>query len=50
MNSTGWQPLHPWFGRELAFPTVRQTWSEDRVFFPGEDGRQQSPPAGSLRR
>ncbi|MGH3305202.1 MAG: DUF5372 family protein [Streptosporangiaceae bacterium] len=39
-------PFHPWFGREFVFLAVRQTWSEDRVFFLDGDGRQFSLPAG----
>jgi hypothetical protein len=26
-------PFHPWHGREFVLLSVRQTWSEDRVFF-----------------
>jgi hypothetical protein len=25
--------FHPWFGREFELLGIRQTWSEDRVFF-----------------
>jgi hypothetical protein len=25
--------LYPWSGREFVFLAVRQTWSQDRVFF-----------------
>jgi Family of unknown function (DUF5372) len=39
-------PFHPWSGREFVFLAVRQTWSEDRVFFLDGDGRQYSLPAG----
>jgi hypothetical protein len=39
-------PFHPWCGREFVFLAVRQTWSEDRVFFLDGDGRQYSLPAG----
>src|SRR5436190_3071499 len=39
-------PFHPWFGRGFVFLAVRQTWSEDRVFFLDGDGRQYSLPAG----
>jgi len=39
-------PFHPWSGREFVFVAVRQTWSEDRVFFLDGDGRQYSLPAG----
>ena len=39
-------PFHPWFGREFVFLAVRQTWSEDRVFFLDGDGRQFSLPVG----
>jgi hypothetical protein len=39
-------PFHPWFGREFVFLAVRQTWSEDRVFFLDCDGRQYSLPVG----
>jgi Family of unknown function (DUF5372) len=38
--------FHPWFGREFVFLAVRQTWSEDRVFFLDSDGRQYSLPVG----
>ncbi|WP_255731185.1 MULTISPECIES: DUF5372 family protein [Mycobacterium] len=34
------------FGREFVFLAVRQTWSEDRVFFLDGDGRQFSLPVG----
>lgn len=33
-------PFHPWFGREFVFPAVRQTWSQDRVFFLDRDACQ----------
>jgi Family of unknown function (DUF5372) len=39
-------PFHPWFGREFVFLAVRQTWSEDRVFFLDTAGRQWSLPVG----
>ena len=39
-------PFHPWFGREFVFLAVRQTWSEDRVFFLDGEGRQFSLPVG----
>ena len=39
-------PFHPWFGREFVFLAVRQTWSQDRVFFLDADGRQFSLPVG----
>jgi hypothetical protein len=39
-------PFHPWYGREFVFLAVRQTWSDDRVFFLDGDGRQYSLPAG----
>jgi hypothetical protein len=39
-------PFHPWCGREFLFLAVRQTWSEDRVFFLDSGGRQYSLPAG----
>jgi Family of unknown function (DUF5372) len=39
-------PFHPWFGQEFVFLAIRQTWSEDRVFFLDRDGRQYSLPAG----
>ncbi|CAM3433595.1 hypothetical protein BST27_29980 [Mycobacterium intermedium] len=39
-------PFHPWFGREFVFLAVRQTWSEDRVFFLDENARQFSLPVG----
>jgi len=39
-------PFHPWSGREFVFLAVRQTWSEERVFFADGDGRQYSLPAG----
>jgi hypothetical protein len=39
-------PFHPWFGREFVFLAVRQTWSEDRVFFLDENGQQFSLPVG----
>jgi hypothetical protein len=39
-------PFHPWSGREFVFLAVRQTWSEDRVFFLDADRRQYSLPAG----
>ncbi|MQA24949.1 MAG: hypothetical protein GEU94_05640, partial [Micromonosporaceae bacterium] len=39
-------PFHPWFGRGFVFLAIRQTWSEDRVFFLDGDGRQCSLPVG----
>ena len=33
-------------GQEFVFVAVRQTWSEDRVFFLDEEGRQHSLPVG----
>jgi len=39
-------PFHPWSGRDYVFLAVRQTWSEDRVFFLDEDARQFSLPVG----
>ena len=31
-------PFHPWLGREFMLLGVRQSWSEERVFFlDGED-------------
>jgi hypothetical protein len=39
-------PFHPWFGRTFVFLAVRQTWSDDRVFFLDGDGRQYSLPVG----
>jgi Family of unknown function (DUF5372) len=39
-------PFHPWCGREFVFLAIRQTWSDDRVFFLDSDGRQYSLPAG----
>jgi Family of unknown function (DUF5372) len=39
-------PFHPWFGRDYVFLAIRQTWSEDRVFFLDEDARQFSLPVG----
>src|SRR5215469_6273528 len=39
-------PFHPWSGREFVFVAVRQTWSQDRVFFLDADGRQHSLPVG----
>jgi hypothetical protein len=39
-------PFHPWCGREFVFLAVRQTWSQDRVFFLDEQGRQFSLPVG----
>ncbi|HUH67592.1 MAG TPA: DUF5372 family protein [Mycobacterium sp.] len=39
-------PFHPWFGRVFVFLAVRQTWSQDRVFFLDSQGRQFSLPAG----
>ena len=39
-------PFHPWQGREFVFLAVRQTWSEDRVFFLDEHGVQHSLPVG----
>jgi hypothetical protein len=39
-------PFHPWRGREFVFLAVRQTWSEDRVFFVDGNGRQFSLPVG----
>jgi uncharacterized protein DUF5372 len=39
-------PFHPWFGREFVFLAVRQTWSQDRVFFLDSQGRQFSLPVG----
>ncbi len=37
-------PFHPWRGQEFVFVAVRQTWSQDRVFFLDGDGRQYSLP------
>ena len=39
-------PFHPWHGREFVLLAVRQTWSQDRVFFLDEDGCQYSLPVG----
>ena len=39
-------PFHPWSGREFVFLAIRQTWSDDRVFFLDADGRQYSLPVG----
>jgi len=39
-------PFHPWSGREFVFVAVRQTWSQDRVFFLDAEGRQFSLPVG----
>ena len=39
-------PFHPWHGRGFVLLSVRQTWSQDRVFFLDEDGCQYSLPAG----
>jgi len=39
-------PFHPWHGQEFVLLSVRQTWSEDRVFFLDEDGCQHSLPVG----
>jgi len=39
-------PFHPWRGREFVFVAVRQTWSQDRVFFLDGDGVQHSLPVG----
>ena len=39
-------PFHPWSGREFVFVAVRQTWSQDRVFFLDADGGQHSLPVG----
>jgi hypothetical protein len=39
-------PFHPWFGREFVLLGIRQTWSEDRVFFVDGDGVQHSLPVG----
>lgn len=38
--------FHPWFGRRFVFVGVRQTWSEDRVFFLDDNGFQRSLPVG----
>ena len=39
-------PFHPWFGQVFVFLAVRQTWSQDRVFFLDSQGRRFSLPAG----
>ena len=39
-------PFHPWLGREFVLLAVRQTWSQDRVFFLDARGRQHSLPVG----
>lgn len=39
-------PFHPWRGREFVLLGVRQTWSQDRVFFLDADGVQHSLPVG----
>ncbi len=39
-------PFHPWHGREFVFLSVRQNWSQDRVFFLDERGVQRSLPVG----
>ena len=39
-------PFHPWHRREFVLVGVRQTWSEDRVFFLDENGCQYSLPVG----
>jgi Family of unknown function (DUF5372) len=36
-------PFHPWRGREFVLLSVRQTWSEDRVFFLDVDSRRRYP-------
>jgi hypothetical protein len=38
--------FHPWFEQEFVFLAVRQTWSQDRVFFLDAEGRQFSLPVG----
>jgi len=38
--------FHPWFEREFVLLGVRQTWSQDRVFFVDAEGRQFSLPVG----
>src|SRR5271166_3284712 len=38
-------PSHPWSGREFVFLAVRQTWSQDRVFFLDEQGSRMGRPA-----
>ena len=42
-------PFHPWSGREFVFAAVRQTWSEDRVFFLDQDGRVMARQQKGLR-
>lgn len=37
--------FHPWCGRVFVLLGVRQTWSEDRVFFLDAAGTQFSLPA-----
>lgn len=37
-------PFHPWFGWEFVLLVVRQTWSQDRVFFLDAQSRQFSLP------
>jgi hypothetical protein len=37
-------PFHPWFGWEFLLLAVRQTWSQDRVFFLDAQSRQFSLP------
>jgi hypothetical protein len=39
-------PFHPWFGREFALLAVRQTWSQERVYFLDGQSRQFSLPVG----
>lgn len=39
-------PFHPWNGREFVFLSVRQNWSQVRVFFLDEVGVQHSLPVG----
>jgi hypothetical protein len=39
-------PFHPWHGKQFVLLGVRQTWSEDRVFFLDADGVQHSLPVG----
>jgi Family of unknown function (DUF5372) len=37
-------PFHPWHGCEFVFLSVRQNWSQERVFFLDDRGVQRSLP------
>jgi Family of unknown function (DUF5372) len=39
-------PFHPLSGREFDLVVRKKNWTDDRVFFFGDDGQMRSLPAG----